>query len=88
MNKLRLETLVVESFETSQGEFSRGTVRGYISAFQDGCLTETDELSCPGTCEPATCAEQTCGPGGGTETDALSCRATGPWGDTCCQQPC
>lgn len=92
MNKLKLnwDELVVESFETSAQPSGRGTVRGHISAIQDGCLTETDELSCPGSCEPATC-DANCGPGTGGGcggTQHITCRLTGPAANTCCFAEC
>jgi hypothetical protein len=91
MNKLKLnwDELVVESFETAAQPQARGTVRGHLSAFKDTCLTETDELSCPGTCEPATC-DGNCG-GGGTGncgTYEITCEPTGPADGTCCFYAC
>ena len=91
MNKLKLnwEELVVESFETARESSSRGTVRGHISYFHDTCLTETDELSCPGSCEPATC-DGNCGGGSGGcgGTQVITCEPTGPAAGTCCFYGC
>lgn len=94
MNKLKLnwDALVVDSFETASEQTARGTVRGHISYFHDTCLTETDELSCPGSCEPDTCYA---GCGGGTvncsvgcNSQAITCSPTAPQAETCCHYPC
>jgi hypothetical protein len=92
MNKMKLdwETLVVESFETDSVEPIRGTVHGNASYIQQGCLTETDELSCPGSCDPATC-DGHCGYGtGGCDNSQyiVTCQPTGPAPGTCCIYEC
>ena len=93
MRKLKLnwDELVVESFETTSASTGRGTVQGNASAFEDTCLTETDENSCPGSCEIMTCDEN-CGGGSwngcGGGGSRITCVPTAPAGDTCCLQTC
>lgn len=56
---LDLDTLAVQSFETTAGEDGRGTVQGLMYALALG----SGGASCP-TCEPietCTCAENGCG---------------------------
>jgi hypothetical protein len=61
--KLRLEELVVESFETAASKELRGTVQG--NEYSEACYT--DEFpSCPRSCEPRTCDEGCSASCGGT----------------------
>lgn len=89
MDKLKLnwQELTVESFDTAAAVPSLGTVHANASSFQEGCNTETDELSCPGSCEPATC-DGYCGTGGGGGTNDITCQLTGPAANTCCFADC
>jgi hypothetical protein len=93
MKKMKLDwdALDVESFETADAPSLRGTVQGNASYVWEGCLTETNENSCPGSCEPATC-DDLCTTGTGTSDEPTergpSCVMTSPWGNTCCQAEC
>jgi len=86
---LDLESLVVESFDTSSGMAGRGTVRGHDSwepAQSQGkataclcpvtsvCLQSVDDVTCVVTaCNDVTC---TCPPNTGASCDEDTCRHT------------
>lgn len=76
---LRLDSLRVESFETtSRSEARRGTVRAAGASEDTGC--ETGELTC-GTCGFTYCLDPSCGPPC-EPTFAYSC------GGTCIDETC
>jgi hypothetical protein len=56
--KLDIDELDVESFEPSEGNGERGTVRGLLTAYYEICY-EGDTWQATCTCEP-TCNADTC----------------------------
>lgn len=90
MKKLTLdvETLAVESFDTSAGEAGRGTVRGRAATNEyDSCACSLDYDSCKVSCRPCDTCDTSCAGGpwcdclpSGCESCQTSC-AGGPWCD-------
>jgi hypothetical protein len=74
--KLKLDDLLVESFDTVLGPPARGTVRGHD--YSEACFTD-EYPTCPRSCPYwETCNQQTC------DTCALSCGGTcHTCGDSC-----
>ena len=74
--KLKLDELVVESFDTAAGPPARGTVRAHD--YSEECITD-EYQTCPRSCPQwETCNQQTC------DTCAISCWGTcHTCGDSC-----
>jgi hypothetical protein len=98
MRKLNLDELSVDSFETNAQPAGRGTVQAHEWTDPFQC-TESNLVSCGGSCGFTNCDEHTCARGctadvscGGTcncPTFDFTCEYTSPNPEgTCCGQTC